>query len=128
MNEIKVIYEDDNILVVNKPSGVIVNKADTTKGEFTVQDWLEQGQRANCYIKPSGAEESDFYNRAGIVHRIDKETSGILVVAKKLASFENLQAQFKERKVEKTYLALAHGNVVPEVGEISVPVGRLPWN
>jgi 23S rRNA pseudouridine1911/1915/1917 synthase len=73
-------------------------------------------------------EEHDFYKRAGIVHRIDKETSGILIVAKNVESFENLQAQFKERKVEKTYVALAHGRVEPLGGEIAVPVGRLPWN
>jgi 23S rRNA pseudouridine1911/1915/1917 synthase len=127
MNEIKVIYEDDDILIIDKPSGTIVNKADTTKGEFTVQDWLEERFK----IKDSRLkidEDSDFYKRAGIVHRIDKETSGILIVAKNKSSFENLQAQFKERKVEKTYVALAHGRVEPEEGEIAVPVGRLPWN
>ena len=118
MNEIKVIYEDNDILVINKPSGVIVNKADTTRHEQTVQDWLEQGSRAACFTKPNSDVESDFYNRSGIVHRIDKETSGILVIAKNLASFENLQAQFKERKVEKTYVALAHGKIEPTEGEI----------
>jgi 23S rRNA pseudouridine1911/1915/1917 synthase len=128
MNDIKVIYEDNDILVINKPSGVIVNKADTTRHEQTVQDWLEQGPRAACFAKPNEQVESDFYNRAGIVHRIDKETSGILVIAKNLVSFENLQAQFKERKVEKTYVALAHGKIEPVEGEISVPIGRLPWN
>jgi 23S rRNA pseudouridine1911/1915/1917 synthase len=125
MNEIKVIYEDDDILVLNKPSGMIVNKADTTRNEFTVQDWLESQADGKWRVAD---RESDFYKRAGIVHRIDKETSGILVVAKNIESFQNLQAQFKERKVEKSYVALAHGKVQPEVGEISVPVGRLPWN
>jgi 23S rRNA pseudouridine1911/1915/1917 synthase len=128
MNDITVIYEDSDILVINKPSGVIVNKADTTRHELTVQDWLEQGAREACFKKPSLGVESDFYNRAGIVHRIDKETSGILIIAKNLTSFENLQAQFKERKVEKTYIALAHGKIEPLEGEISVPIGRLPWN
>jgi 23S rRNA pseudouridine1911/1915/1917 synthase len=128
MIDIEVIYEDEDILIINKPSGVIVNKADTTRHEFTVQDWLEQGPRAKYYLKPTSDLESDFYNRAGIVHRIDKETSGILIIAKNLASFENLQAQFKDRRVEKTYVALAHGKIQPEEGEISVPVGRLPWN
>jgi 23S rRNA pseudouridine1911/1915/1917 synthase len=62
------------------------------------------------------------------VHRIDKETSGILLVAKTPQAFDDLQKQFKERTIKKTYLALVHGKVVPETGEISVPVGRLPWN
>jgi 23S rRNA pseudouridine1911/1915/1917 synthase len=125
MNDIKVIYEDNDILVLDKPSGMIVNKADTTRHEFTVQDWLEK--RANGELQMAD-REGDFYKRVGIVHRIDKETSGILIVARNLASFENLQAQFKERKVEKTYVALAHGKVEPIEGEIAMPVGRLPWN
>jgi 23S rRNA pseudouridine1911/1915/1917 synthase len=127
MNDIKVIYEDDEILVLDKPSGITVNKADTTKEELTVQDWLEQRFQTQHVL--SGADEnSDFFTRAGIVHRIDKETSGILIVAKTAESFVNLQAQFKERKVEKTYVALAHGHFNAPEGEISVPVGRLPWN
>jgi 23S rRNA pseudouridine1911/1915/1917 synthase len=128
MNDTNVIYEDEDVLIINKPSGVIVNKADTTRHELTVQDWLEQGERAKYYQKPSEEKESDFYSRAGIVHRIDKETSGILIIAKNLESFQNLQAQFKERKVEKMYVALAHGRVEPTEGEIAMPVGRLPWN
>ena len=66
-------------------------------------------------------------DRSGIVHRLDKETSGALIVAKNSESFHSLQAQFKERKVGKRYIALSHGKVMSE-GEISVPVGRLPWN
>jgi len=128
MNEIEVIYEDDDILVLDKPSGAIVNKADTTVGELTVQDWLEDKWRIANSQWQMEDRESDFYKRAGIVHRIDKETSGILIVAKNLSSFENLQAQFKDRKVEKVYVALVHGRVEPAEGEISVPVGRLPWN
>ena len=127
MTEIKVIYEDDDILVLDKPAGITVNRSDTTKGEETVQDWIE----TNSKIKPSdleGKEETDFYKRSGIVHRIDKETSGILLAAKNLNAFEELQRQFKERIVKKTYLALSHGKVVPSEGEINVPVGRLPWD
>jgi 23S rRNA pseudouridine1911/1915/1917 synthase len=69
-----------------------------------------------------------FYQRAGIVHRLDKETSGILLTAKSPEAFENLQKQFKERKIKKTYIAFVHGKVEPGNGEINVPVGRLPWN
>ena len=127
MSDIKVIYEDSDILVLDKPAGITVNRSDTTRGEETVQDWIEK----NIKLKPpnlKGNEKTDFYKRSGIVHRIDKETSGILLVAKNIESFEGLQRQFKERLIEKTYLALVHGKVIPEVGEISVPVGRLPWN
>ena len=120
--DIKVIYEDEDLFVINKPAGIIVNKSDTTKGEITVQDWVDET------FSVSGSKETDFYKRGGIVHRIDKETSGVLLIARTEEAFLNLQTQFKERKVEKTYLALAHGRVEPETGEINVPVGRLPWN
>lgn len=121
MNDIKILYEDEDILVLDKPAGITVNKSDTTKGDYTVQDFVEEKwQMTN--------DESDFYKRAGIVHRIDKETSGVLLVAKNLKAFENLQLQFKERRVKKTYVALVHGRVLPAEGEIKVPVGRLPWN
>lgn len=124
MSNIRIIFEDDDILVLDKPSGITVNRADTTKNEFTVQDFLDERDPLDSLLD----RETDFYKRHGIVHRIDKETSGILVVAKNLESFINLQAQFKERKVNKTYIALVHGRVEAEEGDINVPVGRLPWN
>jgi 23S rRNA pseudouridine1911/1915/1917 synthase len=127
MNDIKVIFEDNNFLVLDKPSGITVNKADTTKGEFTIQDYLEDKFKNNTAWLLAD-KESDFYKRAGFVHRIDKETSGILIVAKNPESFANLQAQFKERNVNKTYVALAHGKIENPEGEIVVPIGRLPWN
>lgn len=124
MTDIKIIYKDNDILVLDKPSGITVNNADTTKGQFTVQDYLQE----KFSLQNPTNDESDFYKRAGIVHRIDKETSGILVVARNKESFDNLQLQFKERKVNKTYVALVHGHVESLEGEISVPIGRLPWN
>lgn len=127
MNNMKIIYEDDDILVLDKPSGITVNKADTTKGELTVQDFLEERFKTNnAWL--TADKQSDFFQRAGFVHRIDKETSGILLVAKNPESFTNLQTQFQQRKVEKVYVALAHGDVLSSEGEIAVPVGRLPWN
>lgn len=122
MNKLNIIHEDEAILVINKPAAITVNRADTTKNELTVQDQIED------YLKFKVRGESDFYKRAGIVHRIDKETSGILVIAKHEESFINLQSQFKERKIKKTYIALVHGEVSPPQGKISAPVGRLPWN
>lgn len=116
-----ILFEDNEIMVIEKPAGMVVNKADTVKGVKTVQEWAERK------LKVEG-EESDFSKRGGIVHRLDKETSGILIIAKTEESFFNLQRQFKEGRVEKTYIALVHGKVVPEEGEINVPIGRLPWN
>lgn len=123
----RILYEDEVLLVLNKPFGLTVNRSDTTKEEITVQDWVEEYLqiRNKSEIQNSNFE---FLNRAGIVHRIDKETSGVLLVAKTPEAFSYLQQQFKERVVKKTYLALSHGKILPEEGEINVPVGRLPWN
>lgn len=117
--EPKVIYQDAEILVLDKPSGWITNDADTTTSQPVVQKWL----RENFNYPLIGDREY----RDGIVHRLDKETSGILIVAKTLSTFEKLQKEFKERRVSKTYIALVHGKVVSKEGSIKVAVGRLPW-
>src|SRR5512147_706762 len=94
----KIIFQDENILVLDKPSGWITNDADTTTTQPVVQKWL----RENFDYPLIGETEY----RDGIVHRLDKETSGILIVAKTKESFEKLQKEFKERRVGKTYTAL----------------------
>lgn len=124
--EPKIVSEDSDILVIDKPAGMVVNKADTTDKEKTLQAWVEK--RILPISTNTTNTTNDFYKRAGIVHRLDKETSGLLVIAKTSEAFENLQAQFKNREVEKKYLALVHGKVSPAEGEINAPVGRLPWN
>jgi len=131
--EVKIIFEDEDLLVLDKPSGMIVNRSDTTRGDVTLQDWVEKYLEIpnKSQIKNNNYEDESklaFINRAGIVHRLDKETSGIILVAKTLRAFVNLQSQFKERKVQKTYIALCHGEISPETGKINVSVGRLPWN
>src|SRR3989338_5907076 len=138
-----ILFEDDVLRVINKPAGITVNRSDTTKDEMTVQDWIERefevqnrswASLSTLSSRPKGQDDvilgrsqgddsriqegNDFYNRSGIVHRLDKETSGILLATKTPESFVELQRQFKERIVKKTYLALAHGRIVPESGEI----------
>ncbi len=119
--DIPILFEDDAMLAVNKPPGIVVNRAESVKGE-TVQDWMSARQDF------TNETNEDFKNRAGIVHRIDKETSGILLIAKTVPAFIELQRQFKEHVIQKTYIAIAHGKLVPDTGEINAPVGRLPWN
>lgn len=114
----KIIFEDKTILVIDKPAGMVVNRVKTIEGK-TIQDWLED------YLKIKGRGIGE---RAGIVHRLDKETSGILVVAKTQKVFEDLQQQFKQRRVEKRYLALVHGKVEPKEGTIEAPITRSPFN
>ena len=137
-DEIIIIFEDNDLLVINKPAGITVNRSETTKIEQTVQDWAEERLGLEKFESshnqsPKFGEEGwdpqlDYFKRGGIVHRLDKETSGVLVIAKNPSAFVNLQDQFKERAVKKTYIALAHDIIKPSQGEISVPVGRLPWN
>lgn len=119
MQDPKIIYEDDLMFVLEKPSGWITNDADTTTNQPVVQKWV----RDNFNYSLKGDREA----RDGIVHRLDKETSGILLVAKTMDAFEDLQMQFKTRVVSKTYIALVHGEVVPSSGQIKAEVGRLPW-
>ncbi|MFC1625493.1 RluA family pseudouridine synthase [Patescibacteria group bacterium] len=119
MTSPKIIFEDKDILILDKPSGWITDDAISTKDQKTIQSWLKDNfkfQTSN--LKPY---------RNGIVHRLDKETSGVLVVAKTKTSFNKLKNMFKERKIQKTYKALVHGRISPSSGEITVPVGRLPW-
>lgn len=123
----QVIFEDDDILVINKPYGMVVNKADTTRYVETVQEWAESRIKKH-ESRIMNEDDSEFVKRGGVVHRLDKETSGVLILAKNEQSFVNLQAQFKERKVKKTYITLVHGVVSPADGTIDAKIGRLPWN
>ncbi len=122
--DLPILYEDKTLLVIDKPPGVVVNRAESVKGE-TVQDWAEPRIPNSPTVT---GEPDDFSLRAGIVHRIDKETSGCLVIAKDRAAFAELQRQFKERTIEKRYRAVVHGVPEPATGEVRAPVGRLPWN
>jgi len=116
--EPKIICQDDSLFVIDKPAGWIVNEAGTTKNQPVLQTWLRQ------FDYPLA---NDTESRHGIVHRLDKETSGVMIVAKNKESFDKLQAEFKSREVQKTYIALVHGKLEPSEGIVTVPVGRLPW-
>lgn len=130
------LYEDNDLLVLEKPAGMIVNKADTAKGLVTLQDWVNENYpvvrdknvSSEKYIIDGYNKYDEFVSRSGIVHRLDKETSGVILVAKNPETFINLQEQFKSGKVKKTYTALLHGKLEKETGEINEPIGRLPWN
>ena len=110
-----VLYEDDWLLLVNKPAGMVVHPAyGHTSGTLVNALLAHCPQVANV----GGVE------RAGLVHRLDKDTSGLLVVAKDEATRTALQRQFKRRQVAKTYLALVEGRVEPSEGVVDAPVGR----
>lgn len=115
--KLNVFFEDDDILVVEKSVGLVVNRADTTH-DTTLQDLLSEHFKLP-------ADDLGIGERAGIVHRLDKETSGLLVVAKKQRVFEFLQRQFKDRLVKKKYIALVHGWLIDNSGQISSNIGRI---
>lgn len=136
MNELPtIIFEDEALVCIDKPPGLVVNRARSVK-EKTVQDWVEKNFQlsiTNHPHAPLGASElnteeiKEFISKSGVVHRIDKETSGLLLIAKTPESYSALKKQFMDHRIQKTYLALVHG-VVLQNGEIRAPVGRLPWN
>jgi len=114
---VEIIHEDDDLLVVNKPAGMVVHVGAGVKSGTLVNALLHHvGQ-----LSREGGEL-----RPGIVHRLDRMTSGLVVVAKTDLAHRDLSAQFKNRNVHKTYLALVHGRLDKEAGEIERLVGRDP--
>ncbi len=112
-----IVYEDEDLLVVNKPAGMVVHLGAGVKSGTLVNALLHRVRQ----LSSAGGEL-----RPGIVHRLDKLTSGLVVVAKNDCAHRALAAQFKGREVRKTYLALVHGCVAKEAGEITQPIGRDP--
>ncbi len=119
---IKIIHETDEYMVIDKPVGLVVNRSITTK-ENTLQDMIEE---RSPEFSESDLEDADFVSRSGIVHRLDKDTSGILLVAKTPRFFNEMLAQFKDRKVEKKYAAVIHGTTEEDELEIDAPIKRSP--
>ena len=123
--EIIKIYEDENLLVINKPYGLIVHPKNATDTQESVVSWLvseypDIADVGEPFIA-SGAESP----RAGVVHRLDKDTSGLLVVAKNNDSFYYLKSLFQNRKIQKHYYALVYGRPKEGHGIIDAPLGRV---
>ena len=114
---LNIIYEDKAVIVLNKPAGIVVHPACGNYSGTLVNALL--------YHFPS-LDKGKFpdINRVGIVHRLDKDTSGVMVVAKNNTSLSRLAKQFENRKVEKVYLALVFGKIINPEGSIEAPVGR----
>jgi 23S rRNA pseudouridine1911/1915/1917 synthase len=110
---VPILYEDDDVLVVDKPAGLTVHPAPGHPGHTLVNAVL-----SHLATLPDDAQ------RPGIVHRLDKDTSGVMVIARNPVAHENLAAQFKKHTVKKVYLALVRGQVTPEEGIIEAPIGR----
>lgn len=114
---LKVLFESDDVLVIDKPAGMVVHPAAGHPGGTLVNAVLGHDED----IEGVGGE-----GRPGIVHRLDKETSGLILVAKNDAAYRHLQTQFKERTIEKAYLALVDGAPPTPAGRVEAPIGRDP--
>lgn len=119
-----VIFENDSVLVINKPAGLMVH-ADGRSSESTVVDWFvakypEVKEVGEPQRTPEGVELA----RSGIVHRLDRDTSGVMVLAKTPEAFTHLKAQFHDRLAEKEYRAFVYGPVRERWGTIERPIGR----
>lgn len=112
----RVVFENDQYAVVEKPAGVVTHPSPTHKKGTLINGLLAR------WPEIAGVGEDPL--RPGIVHRLDKETSGLLVVAKTQPMFAWLKKQFQDRTVEKTYVALVAGSVKKEEGEIDIPIAR----
>ncbi|OGD62549.1 hypothetical protein A2160_05890 [Candidatus Beckwithbacteria bacterium RBG_13_42_9] len=126
----KILYEDNQLIVINKPAGLVVNRAESVRGE-TVQDWMDVKLKSqSSKVKSEDRDEikKEFWARSGVVHRLDKETSGVMVLAKSSEAFQNLKNQFKNRQTQKEYIALVHGALEPKKGDINLPLARNPLN
>lgn len=113
--ELPVIYMDDNVVVINKPVGVLTHSKGALNDEFTVADFMRR-------FTTVGLET----NRPGIVHRLDRDTSGVLIGARNQQTATLLQKQFADRKTKKTYLAVVDGVLKAPAAKIDLPIGRNP--
>jgi 23S rRNA pseudouridine1911/1915/1917 synthase len=137
-----VLFEDADILVLNKPAGLVVNQADSVKA-YSLQDWLatqvpvwqktwissewEKLVPADFALE-FGSPEKIYAERLGLCHRLDKDTSGCLVIAKNPGALVQMLKQFRERKIKKSYLCLVHGGFTVLQGEINAPIARSEYN
>jgi 23S rRNA pseudouridine1911/1915/1917 synthase len=117
--ELHVVHEDDDLLIVDKPAGLVVHPSPGHAGGTLVNALLARDD-GKAFGAIAGVQ------RPGIVHRLDRDTSGLLMIARNDAAQQSLMAQLKARRIKKTYLALVHGEVAAGVGRIEAPIGRDP--
>lgn len=111
--DLPILYQDDNVLVINKPAGIISH----SRGRY----WNEPSVAS--FVRQITGQEGD---RSGIVHRLDRATSGVMVCAKNSETLSFLQKQFSDRKVKKTYTAVINGHIDPPEAIIDMPIERNP--
>ncbi len=121
---ISILHEDKDVLVINKPAGLVVHH-DGKTNEYAVTDWvLENYPNVKGVGEPTKLSDGSMIDRPGIVHRLDRETSGALLIAKNQDAFLFLKKQFQDREMEKTYRAFVYGEIKSDSGVIDRPISR----
>ncbi len=122
----RIIFEDDDILAINKPAGIVVH-SDGKTVEPSVSEWLvKKYPEAKNVGEMIRLEGGDIIDRSGVVHRLDRDTSGVLLLAKTQKGYEHLKKQFQDRTIQKTYYAFVYDNVKEDHGTISLKIGKSP--
>ena len=124
MKNIEILYEDVDCLVINKPAGLMVHSDGRALGPF-LADWIvEKYPETSGLGEPARGLDGLPVNRSGIVHRLDRDTSGAMIIAKTAVGYEGLKKQFQDREVKKKYLVFVWGEMKEEFGTIDRPIGR----
>jgi 23S rRNA pseudouridine1911/1915/1917 synthase len=125
MLEPTILYEDDDVLVINKPEGWLVHDDGKEAGAPVVVDWFLRRTPEAAGVGEAGySVKGSELNRSGVVHRLDRETSGVLILAKTQDAHKFLKQQFKDRNVYKEYRAFVYGRIHDRWGTINRPIGR----
>lgn len=122
--DIPILFEDEDVVVIQKPAGISVH-GDGRRVEYTLSDWfVEHYPHANEVGEPLVLSSGEVLARPGIVHRLDKETSGVMILAKTKSAHTHLKEQFQARLVEKTYRTFLWGEIKKPRGIITLTIGR----
>jgi len=123
-NEPEVLYEDEDVLVINKPYGWLVHEDKSTEAPTVVEWFVARCPEAADVGEPGFGRDGEELNRAGVVHRLDRDTSGVMILAKNQVAHQYLKQQFKDRLVEKEYRAFVYGRINDRWGTINRAIGR----
>jgi 23S rRNA pseudouridine1911/1915/1917 synthase len=122
--QISILFENDDVLVIDKPAGVLVHNADGSREE-TIVDWfIARSPKVQGVGEPQNSQKGEPLERSGVVHRLDRETSGVLILAKTQEAHAHLKQQFHDRLAKKEYRAFVYGALREQWGTIDRPIGR----
>ncbi len=124
--DISILYEDKDIVAVNKPAGIVIHPDGKSKGPFLTEWILENYPKTKNVGEPVETKEFGIIERPGIIHRLDRDTTGVLLIAKTKTGHSALKEQFQERTLTKKYLTFVYGEIKDRFGIINRPIGRSP--